>query len=849
MPNLQYQCKNPRRKMALYRLKDENGLPALNGIDYLEVSADRQTLLVYCIHPVINANLTIDNFQIIPIDQLRGSAISVESISINRHIITLGIRATPDRQTYNLQAIDPAVKLLAPAPGFDPKLFQVEFSWGIDDISEFDCEVLPPVGDRPLPPPTIDYLAKDYSSFRQLMLDRLAVTMPEWRERSPADLGVMVVELVAYSADYLSYYQDAVATEAYLGTARKRVSMRRHARLLNYPMHDGSNARAWLVLQVEKPMQLQGPIDPERDRLPYPGTRFLTKRPNLPTVLNDKQFKTATNEGAIIFEAMQNVAINPVANEIHFYTWGDGDCYLPKGATQATLKDPDRTLSDWLKLGNILMLEEVGINTPNLRIDPNPAHRHPVMITEMNVLQDPIFDQQVIEINWGIADRLPFDLIISQTVGDQEIPYSVVHGNVVLVDAGRTINHPADADEQQDLDPNTADSSLKRLRERVVRLTYGPVTQQGKIRNRSGKLVPINFDRDLNPQAAAADAVNKDLMQIMPAVILVEEDTERQEKHYWYPQRDLLNSDHFAREFVVEIEDDSRAYLRFGDGNSGRKPKVGIKLSPIYRVGNGMAGNVGAESIAHIYDDRGLPDFVPKEDIASINNSSPIRNPLPAQGGVEPESIEQVRLNAPHFRTLQRAVTEADYAEIVQRFPGVSKALATRRWTGSWYTIFITVDRLDGLPVNEEFKAKLSDFLEPFRLTGHDVAIEEPRFVPLDLSITVQVKPGYFRSEVKAALVLAFSVRLLPDGQLAFFHPDNFSFGQPLYLSKVIEKAMQVAGVQSLVVDRFQRRGLPAQKELETGRISCARLEIVLLDNSANRPGLGKIEFMMEGGL
>src|SRR3712207_7620689 len=48
-----------------------------------------------------------------------------------------------------------------------------------------------------------------------------------------------LVELLAYTGDYLSYYQDAVATEAYLETARRRISVRRHVRLIDYPMHEG----------------------------------------------------------------------------------------------------------------------------------------------------------------------------------------------------------------------------------------------------------------------------------------------------------------------------------------------------------------------------------------------------------------------------------------------------------------------------------------------------------------------------------------------------------------------------------------------------------------------------------
>ena len=70
--------------------------------------------------------------------------------------------------------------------------------------------------------------------------------MPDWQERHVPDLGVTLVELLAYVGDYLSYYQDAVGTEAYLGTARQRISVRRHARLVDYQLHEGCNARAWV---------------------------------------------------------------------------------------------------------------------------------------------------------------------------------------------------------------------------------------------------------------------------------------------------------------------------------------------------------------------------------------------------------------------------------------------------------------------------------------------------------------------------------------------------------------------------------------------------------------------------
>ena len=56
----------------------------------------------------------------------------------------------------------------------------------------------------------------------------------------------------------------------------------------------------------------------------------------------------------------------------------------------------------------------------------------------------------------------------------------------------------------------------------------------------------------------------------------------------------------------------------------------------------------------------------------------------------------------------------------------------------------------------------------------------------------VCVKPDYFRSHVKEGLRDLFSSRTLPDGRRGVFHPDNFTFGQPVYLSSLYAAAQSV---------------------------------------------------------
>lgn len=839
----QYRCDNQARRRAVLDARDADDRPILNGIDYLEVEPDQRTLVVFFLHPLPGqadgvpaapalapANVRVEG-------GVRVTGIRVTGAEANDRQLTVTVSQIGDFSTYRLRVVA-SQNGDSPPPGFDPQLSAVDFSFKVECPSEFDCAPEDDCPPGPLSDPPIDYLARDYASFRRLMLDRLAVTLPGWQERNPADQVVAVIETLAYAADYLSYYQDAAATEAYLGTARRRVSVRRHARLLDYHMHDGANARAWVALEAGPAAEgalLPGP-DPAANRA---GALLLTKTSLPRGAISADQLARVRSEAPLCFETMHDITLHQAHNELRFYTWGDDRCCLPRGATRATLRD-DAGARLLLRRGDVLILEEVRGAESGQPADADPTHRHAVRLTSAapearlepdaqgqlrrvpgSPETDPLNGQPIVEIAWDAADALPFPLCLWE-VEDDEIPgdkqpVAVARGNVVLADHGQTIDEPL--------------VLVAGPRRAHARLESGPIARQCYALDRQGQRVL------LDASAPAAGAISTDLGSALPAVLL------RQNSELgpaWLPRRDLLNSGRFAREFVVEAEDDGRATLRFGDGVAGQRPSG--SLTAFYRVGNGTPGNVGAGAIAHVVGVAGVTD---------------VRNPLPARGGTSPEPVEQVRLYAPQaFRRQERAVTEADYAAVAQRHPEVARAVATRRWTGSWHTMFLTVDRRRGLLVDPDFEDDLRAFLERFRLAGHDLEIDGPRFVPLDIALSVCVKSGYFRSSVKAALLDRFSSRDLPGGARGFFHPDNWTFGQPVYLSQIIAAAMQIPGVQWVDADgappkpnRFRRWGQPAHGEIAAGQIGFGRLEIARLDNDPNAPENGRLDFLMQGGL
>ena len=243
----------------------------------------------------------------------------------------------------------------------------------------------------------------------------------------------------------------------------------------------------------------------------------------------------------------------------------------------------------------------------------------------------------------------------------------------------------------------------------------------------------------------------------------------------------------------METENDGIAVLRFGDDVHGQRPDPGTAFKATYRVGNGTSGNVGAEAIAHIVSN-------------ASGVFSAVTNPMPAAGGIDPEDIDAARRDAPEaFRTQERAVTAADYAAAAERSAEVQRAAATFRWTGSWYTVFVTADRFGGAAVDPRFEARLRRHLERFRMAGYDLEVDSPRYVPLDVALHLCVKPDYFRSEVLRAVQAELGSGVLPDGRLAVFHPDNFSFGQPVYLSRIVAAAQAVEGVEAVSALKFQR--------------------------------------------
>ncbi|MCG3111971.1 MAG: putative baseplate assembly protein [Candidatus Manganitrophus sp. SB1] len=112
--------------------------------------------------------------------------------------------------------------------------------------------------------PVIDYVTKDYEGFRQGMLNQIPLLLPNWTDRSESDFGVALIELYAYVADILSYYQDRIANEAYLPSATQRRSVVELLRLIDYRIDPGLAASVWIHFDCSADVTVGGTALPYR---------------------------------------------------------------------------------------------------------------------------------------------------------------------------------------------------------------------------------------------------------------------------------------------------------------------------------------------------------------------------------------------------------------------------------------------------------------------------------------------------------------------------------------------------------------------------------------------------------
>jgi len=97
----------------------------------------------------------------------------------------------------------------------------------------------------------VGYLDRSYQQIKNSLLARLVVNNPEISDHTESNILIILLSMFAGVGEMLNYYIDNMAREAFLATARKYVSVVRHAKFIDYAIKASTSAFVDVVFSLK----------------------------------------------------------------------------------------------------------------------------------------------------------------------------------------------------------------------------------------------------------------------------------------------------------------------------------------------------------------------------------------------------------------------------------------------------------------------------------------------------------------------------------------------------------------------------------------------------------------------
>lgn len=760
---------------------------------------------------------------------------------------TLVLTVTPigDYSTYTLSVnvsefpIDSVI--------IDPVFSEIDFKFR---PGCFNINCAPDWKAAPRPPdePVIDYLAKDYDSFRHTMISALMQRVPDWQPSSEADLDQVLLDLFSAAADELSDYQDRVMNEAYLASARKRVSLARHARLMDYHIHQGNQASTWLALEVALPQASEPQVGATRQYFLADTFKVWSGTPT-------------EDASSVVFLSGARQRVHQRVNRMGLYTWSEAIPSLAAGATTADLTlfgDDGNPATDEASARVVATLIRTGVITQLLiqehlnpatgtvnGFDPRkrqllrllPGADGAVALPDPTPLPPATPPVWFVRVRWEDGDALKKSYCFTvDCPGTGKVEnVSFFHGNVVEVRHGWLRKDVVFKEPGTTLAPAN-ESHYERV---------GRWDLRDEALGKWGAICALPD----HPLAYRNTEPGGDVPALSTLSLFVKDPGGGEDP--WNEVPSLIHSDdgdENGDHFIIETDEDRLSYIRFGNGTNGKELPENSEVHCTYQVGDGPAGNVGLDKLVNFDAASAILAF--ELGLPAVNDGiiDDCWNPFDVTNGRAPESAATIIRRVPEaYRVHQlRAITLQDYVHRAEELPAVSRAAARYAWTGSWRTVQVTIDPVGTTVLTDAVRSDVARYLNAVRLIGEDLEIRPPQFVPLEIHVSLCAGLDYWPEDLKSILEQEFSNGWTPDGRRGFFNPDLWTFGQQLKASQINGRILGVEGVEHIITLTMRRWNGPATMSDEITNV--AFNEILQVLNDPDHQEKGFIDFNVQGG-
>jgi len=733
----------------------------------------------------------------------------------------------------------------------DPGFNDVRFSFKVGCDDDLDCAEqveqcdLPTRGDV-----DVDYLARDFVSLRNALLDFTAQRYPNWQTPLEADVGMVPLELIAALGDEFSYLQDRYNREAYLETATERRSLRRKARLIDFEIHDGRQASTVLEMRIA------------------PGVTSLPAGAAV-WALAERQDPIAFELGSGLQDVVDglNFSVDARWNAglITPYAMDDDTACLRSGTTELLVRNdpagPDNPGGVVFAPGDPALWEGRALLLRDRAEGASETERLvQVTVEAVELTTDPLFSLDLARIIWRQENALRAHIPLAELE---------LSGNIIPATAGQTQTQSYRLGPLQPGDPAEMLSAVERegplhsLSDPSALTRRDPCTLDEDDSTATRPPIYLLSLPGTETQGLAFMDPESDLRASLPELRVTEDG---QPNDPWEFQRSLLLCG--PNDQVVSIEDGTWAQIvhyqsgeervthadyasgegytvRFPDGEFGRLPPRDAVFHVQYRLGSGRRANLPTGAIIGL----SIPNQTPPHigPLAALVEA--VSNPFVVTNGMDPESASDIKSLAPDAYRAETffAVRPEDYGTQAAKLASVQQAQGAFRWTGSWLSATVAVDPADTSQLNDATRQEVQTLLDARRQAGRQVIVVPPRYINLDLQVTVCLTRDAFAGQVQPHILGALFGAPDRTGR-AFFDPDNFTFGTPLRRLELEATIAAVPGVESVIDMKLRIHGVTDFEPFANFVFETADDELIRLENTAQFPERGSLQLSVVGG-
>jgi hypothetical protein len=234
-----------------------------------------------------------------------------------------------------------------------------------------------------------------------------------------------------------------------------------------------------------------------------------------------------------------------------------------------------------------------------------------------------------------------------------------------------------------------------------------------------------------------------------------------------------------------------------------------------YLVGGGITSNIPANDLtitdtSEVYFKNGTP---PVPGIATVVLDSVVsNNPSPSTGGRNGDTIDEIRQNALYaYSTQLRAVTKDDYIVRALSMPPnygtISKAYITQEFAREDIQQTVAHTQPDNplsldlyvlsfnsnkqlIQASSILKENLVTYINEYRMVTDAINIRDAFYINIGVNFDIVILSGFSNKEILTSCISA-----LQD----YFNIDKWQINQPIIISDIISKLLQIRGVQSVV--------------------------------------------------